>query len=134
MTAHKKRLRAPRALVIAGCMASLAAPTAASAMIPRADAPPPVRHENFAVLEHKAPVYVPPPYAPDSFAGGLNQPGVKSGAPSSPTSVVREVQTVDDDGDGTLAIVLAASALGITLCGTGFALIRVSRMQRGAVA
>jgi hypothetical protein len=45
------------------------------------------------------------------------------------STVVHEVRTVQSD-DHTLAIVLAAAALGIALCGTGYALTRVSTLQR----
>src|SRR6266516_3816815 len=63
MKAHKTRVRALRALVIAGCLASLAVPAAATAMPPRADPPTSVRHENAAA------------YVPDAFAGASDESG-----------------------------------------------------------
>lgn len=54
-------------------------------------------------------------------------PPAQTTAPAS--TVVHEVRTVQSD-DHTLAIVLAACALGIALCGTGYALTRVSTLQR----
>jgi hypothetical protein len=51
--------------------------------------------------------------------------------PSSVTNptVVHEIRTVSNYGGRTLAIVLAAAALGIALAGTGLALGRLSRLQ-----
>lgn len=49
---------------------------------------------------------------------------------SAPSQVVREVHTVTNDNEHTLAIVLAAAALGIALLGTGYALTRVALVQR----
>jgi len=36
--------------------------------------------------------------------------------------------------DDTLALVLTSSALGLALCGSGYAVIRVTRIQRGALS
>jgi hypothetical protein len=49
---------------------------------------------------------------------------------SASPQVVREVHTVTNDSEHTLAIVLAAAALGIALLGTGYALTRVALVQR----
>lgn len=61
-------------------------------------------------------------------------PSFKSDVPSSttstPSSIIHEIKTVTDHGDRTLPIVLAACALGIALCGTGFAAVRLTRIQR----
>ena len=53
-----------------------------------------------------------------------------SSAPAAqPTNtVVRVIQPSDDNH--TLAIVLAAAALGIALCGTGYAISRQALLQR----
>jgi hypothetical protein len=47
-----------------------------------------------------------------------------------PAAVTREIRTVTDNGDHTLAIVLAACALGIALCGTGYAAARLASLRR----
>jgi hypothetical protein len=49
---------------------------------------------------------------------------------AAPSEVVREVHTVTNDNEHTLAIVLASAALGIALLGTGYALTRVALVQR----
>jgi hypothetical protein len=64
-----------------------------------------------------------------------HQTDVQSSPPgSTPVSaspqVVREVHTVTNDNEHTLAIVLASAALGIALLGTGYALTRVALVQR----
>jgi hypothetical protein len=57
-----------------------------------------------------------------------------SSAPvSAPAQIVREVHTVTSGNDHTLAIVLAAAALGIALLGSGYALTRVALVQRRMV-
>jgi hypothetical protein len=48
----------------------------------------------------------------------------------STTSVTREVRTISGDDNSTLAIVLASSALGLALCGAGYATVRLTRIQR----
>lgn len=63
---------------------------------------------------------------------------VQSSPPSStpvsaPAQLVREVHTVTNGDDHTLAIVLAAAALGIALLGSGYALTRVALVQRRMV-
>ena len=136
MEPSKKRITLPRAVVAAGCIAAIAAPAGASAMsIP----PEPV----WQAPHHSAPA----PYVSDGFASGLNQvaPSDTSGArldhrglntskpaaPSSPvstTSITREVRTITDD-DSTLAIVLASTAIGLALCGIGYAAVHATRIR-----
>ena len=55
-----------------------------------------------------------------------------SSAPAAqPTNtVVREIRTVTSDDNHTLALVLAAVALGIALCGTAYAISRQALLQR----
>ena len=131
MKPHNKRVRSRRALAIAGCLASLAAPTAAVAMPLPAD--PPASTQSA------------PAYAPDAFAGGiasahsqkpadesgarLDHRGLRESTKPAPSVVVRETH-VTGNSDRTFAIALAASALGIALCASGYAVIRVWRMQR----
>jgi hypothetical protein len=203
MNAHKHRIKAPRALLVAGCLAALAGPSAAAATS-GAGAPwvdPPLRHTI---------AQAPAPYKSDAFAGGLVQPAVtpdsggakldhrglnasshhfylgstfvtdtqssardtaerpyalpagfktdvqssargtaehpyalpadfktdvQSSPPStatstSPGTVVREIRSIASDDGQTLAIALGAVALGIAISGSGYAVIRVQRMQR----
>jgi hypothetical protein len=186
MNSHKNRIRAPRALLVAGCLAALAGPSVAGATTgagtPWVD--PPLRHTI-------APAPAPAPYKSDAFAGGLVHPAVApddSGArldhrglnegsrefqlpkqfatdtqsssrgsvpqryalpaafktdvqssppttavSTSPRAVIREIHSVATDDGQTLAIVLGSVALGIAISGSGYALIRVQRMQRRAL-
>jgi hypothetical protein len=86
--------------------------------------------------------------APDIWASslashGTSQPSnVKTDIPAvvrasnagayveTPSSTVREIQTVVHDDSHTLAIALAGGALGMALCCAGYATIRLSRIQR----
>jgi hypothetical protein len=186
MNANKNRIRAPRALLVAGCLAALAGPSAAGASTgagtPWSD--PPLRHTI-------APAPAPAPYKSDAFVGGLTHPtaapdesgakldhrglnagshqfylgstfvtdtqssargtaersyalpaafktDVQSSPPSTavstaPRAVIREIHSVANDDGQTLAIVLAAVALGIAISSSGYAVIRVQRTQRRAL-
>jgi hypothetical protein len=53
---------------------------------------------------------------------------------SAPASVVTQIRTVVHDASRTLPIVLAACALGIALCGSGYTAYRLTRIQRRLVA
>ena len=164
MNAHKNRIRAPRALLVAGCLAALAGPSAAGATsasgTPWVD--PPLRHENAPVVtqdssgaqvDHRglnaAPrhYYLGSPFVTDtqsSARGTAERPyslpagfktDVQSSPPStatstSPGTVVREIRSFASDDGQTLAIALGAVALGIAISGSGYAVIRVQRMQR----
>jgi hypothetical protein len=135
-----KRIKMPRAVVTAGLLAALAVPTAASAMQPRADGATAVRHENGPG---------PAAYVSDAFAGGLANPAAQTPytlpasfqtdvpspdrASKPGSSITHEIRTVVHDGSRTLPIVLAAIALGIALCGTGFAVVRLTLIQRRAL-
>jgi hypothetical protein len=66
---------------------------------------------------------------PSSYKPEVQTPSSPTVA-SSPGSVIREIRTVTDDGSPTLAIVLAAIALAIALCGSAYAWVRLTRMQR----
>jgi hypothetical protein len=139
MEATKKRITMPRAVVVAGCLAAIAGPASASAM--------PIGPDAYQA----SPSSTAAPYVSDAYAGGLTQvrPSDTSGArldhrglqtpkpvaqPSpvtgSTTSVTREMPTISGDDNGTLAIVLASSALGLALCGAGYATVRLTRIQR----
>ena len=89
---------------------------------------------------------LPVAYVSDVFAGGLGNPTAQKpytlpasfktdvpspGRASKPgNSITHEIRTVVHDGSRTLPIVLAAIALGIALCGTGFAVVRLTLIQR----
>jgi hypothetical protein len=150
MKAHRKRIRLLKSLAIAGCTIGLAVPTMAAAMpadgpISRAVAQQTIYHPHGRPAS--APAYVPPAtFKTDTQSeGGVvgqrtfvlpsNHKGdvpsaTPAATPSTPSPVVREIRTVTRDGSHTLAIVLAAAALGIALCGTGLALGRLAQIQR----
>jgi hypothetical protein len=156
----KKRIRLVRALALAGAMGALAVPTAAMAMTPadipvRSEnsqqaqpyQPPSGFHTEAQVAPQKAqtfqlrrtfhtevqtaPQSVPRHnyQLPSSFKPEVQTPSSPTVA-SNPGSVVREIRTVTDDGSPTLAIVLAAIALAIALCGSAYAWVRLTRMER----
>jgi hypothetical protein len=52
---------------------------------------------------------------------------------TSPGTVVREIRSIGSDDGQTLAIALGAVALGIAISGSGYAVIRIQRMQRRAL-
>jgi hypothetical protein len=156
----KKRIRLVRALALAGAMGALAVPTAAMAMTPaeipvRSEnsqqaqpyQPPSGFHTEAQVAPQKAQSFqlrrtfhtevqtAPQPAVrhyyqlPSSFKPEVQTPSSPTVA-SNPGSVVREIRTVTDDGSPTLAIVLAAIALAIALCGSAYAWVRLTRMER----
>jgi hypothetical protein len=138
---HRKTLRS---LAVTGCvLASLATPTLAGATQPKPDiAPSTGAHYEGSVLvggnqsaKPAAPAISGAHYEGSVLVGGNQSAKVSTPAPSTSTKpaapklVVHELQTTDTS-DNTLAIVLASSALGLALCGSAFAVIRVTRMQR----
>jgi hypothetical protein len=151
MKVHRRRIRLIKGLALAGCAVGLAAPTVAGAMpvdgpiSAGRTAPVVVIHPHGRPVLPQAHYALPRSFKTDAqsdaagaasrtfFLSASHKADVPSSAPSqttAPTStVVREVRTVQSD-DHTLAIVLAAAALGIALCGTGYALSRVMVLQR----
>jgi hypothetical protein len=152
MKAHRRTRRAIRALALAGCATALALPSAAGArpidyhpVSPQTAAAiaatTPHPHGRPAAYAHsgaghyEGSTFVATnsqrPYTlPAGFKTDAQSPGA---APSStPTSsvVVREVRTVTEGSNHTLALVLASVALGIALCGSAYAVIRTTRIQR----
>lgn len=152
MKSHRRITRAVRALAVSGCLFAIALPASAGA---RPIDYHPVSQEVAAIAaaqsyhNHGRPAG----FAPSSGAryegsvlvggqsttaytppAGFHTDAQTNGKPtnSTPTSsvVVREVHTVSNGSDHTLAIVLASCALGIALCGTAFAVVRTSRLQR----
>jgi hypothetical protein len=138
-----KKIRKLRALAIAGSLSALAVPSSAMAR-PATDVYVPVRHENVTVTHYQLPSSFQPEvqtpaksnpiglrrYSPPSSFKPEVQTTVSPTATSAPSSIVHEIRTVTDDGSQTLAIVLAAIALAVALCGSAFAWFRLTRMQR----
>jgi hypothetical protein len=152
MKAHSRIRKALLALALSGCLSALALPATAGA---RPIIWQPVSQQTSAPQAPVPTMYHlhgrPALYAVG--AHGLNVPGTDNGsggsayklpagfatdtqttAPASstqtPSVVVREVHNAPSDNDHTLAIVLASAALAIALCGTAYAMIRTSRIQR----
>jgi hypothetical protein len=137
MKAQTPAKRALSALTIVGCVCALALPAAAGArpILDHAIAHPALTpaasyhpHGRPAAYAGSAAAYtLPDGFSTDAQSGG---PATTTGNPS---IVVREVHTVTNGADHTLAIVLASAALGIALCGSGYAVFRTTRLQRRAV-
>ena len=155
----KMRIRVLRALAIAGSMSALAVPTAAMASPTDGVPSQPIRHENAAPYQppssfhpevqtttreytlpsgfHSEAQTQSRPIAERSFALPASfkpevQNPVSPVSASNPPSIVREIRTVTDDGNPTLALVLAAIALAVALCGTAYVLVRQNRVERGS--
>ena len=159
MKSHSKRIRALRRLALTASLAALAAPSAASAMLPNDTG---FRHEN----QQQSQQYTPPSnfrtevqtpaqspvkhafvlsrsYSPEVQTQAPAQSPVthaialrRSYSPEAPATatpgptVIRQIETVSDDSGRTLAIVLSAIALAVALGSLGYAAIRMTRMQR----
>jgi hypothetical protein len=146
MKSYTKRIRVLRRLAIASCLAALAVPMSASAMVPNDVG---VRHENAqqSQSQPQSQWSLPSRFrteaqtaAPASQQFKLRRnftPEVQTQAPphaSVPApSVIREIQTVSDDSGRTLALVLAAIALAVALGSLGYATIRMTQIQRREV-
>jgi uncharacterized protein HemX len=133
----KHKIRALRALAIAGSMSALVVPSAASAMLPRDAVQQPSTQQSYQLpSQFRTEVQTPssttsakPFQLRASFHPEVQTPSSPTVA-SNPGSVIREIRTVTDDGSPTLAIVLAAIALGIALGGSSYGWVRLTRMQR----
>jgi hypothetical protein len=153
MNSNNMRIRMPRAVVAAGLVAAVAAPSAVmakpigwdnvaqryenSAQAPDAVAravanKPYVLPSSFhSEVTTAARVPVKQPYAlPSDFQSEAHHSAPPASTSSNPSVIVREVRNVTQADSHTLAIVLASVALGIALCGTGYALVRLSLIQR----
>ena len=135
MKFHRRRIRLLKGLALAGCTLGLAVPSVAGAMpvdgpITRPhQAQPPASYTLPSGFQTDAqsqgsfsrtPHYV----LPSSHKVDVPSPN----STATPSPVVREVQT--HEGSRTLAIVLAACALGVALFGTAYAIARVTLVQR----
>ncbi len=67
---------------------------------------------------------------PAGFHTDAQTNGKPTTTSGSPNVIVRTIHTVSNGPDHTLAIVLASCALGIALCGSGYAVARTARLQR----
>ncbi len=138
MKAQTPPKRALSALTIVGCICALALPAAAGA---RPIADPPLAHSALTPSASYHPHGRPAAYAgsaaaytlPDGFSTDTQSATPATIATGTPSVVVREIHSVTNGSDHTLAIVLASAALGIALCGSGYALIRTTRLQRRVV-
>ena len=70
---------------------------------------------------------------PAGFTTDAQTNGTPSTTAQTPSVVVRELHTITSGSNHTLALVLASAALGIALCGTAYAVIRTTRIQRRLV-
>ena len=144
----RRHFKAARTLAVTGCvLASLATPTLAGAMQPKPDAAPSTgAHYEGSVLVGGSQSTKAVSAAPSgahyegSVLVGANAPA-KPATPSpsarinpGPTSLVVHQVKSTSPSDDTFAIVLASTALGLALCGSGFAVIRVTRIQRSALS
>jgi hypothetical protein len=138
MKAHRRYRRALRTLALAGCVTALALPAAAGA---RPIDYHPLSPQAAAALaaSNSAHPHGRPAASADNGSGyqlpsGFSTDAQTSGAPpttaQTPSVVVREVHTVTNGSNRTLALVLASAALGIALCASAYAVFRVSRIQR----
>jgi hypothetical protein len=144
MKSRIRHTRAIRSLALTGCViASLATPTLAGAVQVKPDTLPSAgAHYEGSVLvggDQSANVAAPAPsgarYEGSVLVGAAQSAKVPTAPPPvtatpAPTTAVVHQQVTSSDSDRTLAIALASAALGIALCGSAFAIIRVTRMQR----
>jgi hypothetical protein len=158
MKARHKRIRVFRRLAIAGCLAGLAVPTTAGAMLPT-DVPyhpaaaqsqqpysppaqfrtevqtpnlpysPPARFRTEVQTPNRAPVEKSTFQLRRTFHPEVQTQPSPASSTSSPT-VIRQIETVSSDSGRTLAVVLASIALAIALCGLAYTTIRVAKVQR----
>ncbi len=117
-------------LVLGGCVSALALPTAAVAQ-PR-DYQPAAASPAPPTLHH--PHGRPAAFAASTITAGTGQQADAvrhaTGSVPAPSVIVREVHTITQGSDHTLALVLASAALGVALCGSAFAVVRTARIQR----
>jgi hypothetical protein len=137
---------------LVGCICALALPAAAGARpiiyqpvshltaTTSTPEPPTAYHPHgrpsaYSALDEPSSGKVVPPASytlPAGFHTDAQTTGKAPTTSTAPSVVVREVHTVTNGSDHTLAIVLASCALGIALLGTAFAVSRTSRLQRRA--
>jgi hypothetical protein len=147
MKAHTRIRRAVRALALTGCLsAALAAPTIAGAVpingggeVVPVNSYHPHGHPDAAALG-KAQYTLPHGFQSDAGSATRQfslpssfRTDAQTKSPAVTTVPAAQTPVLRSDSDHTLAIVLASAALGIALCGTGYAALRVTRIQRRLV-
>jgi hypothetical protein len=144
MKSHINRIRVIRRLALTtGCLAALALPAGASAMLPDGR---PVRDQQQQQQQqytlpsswHSEVQTGAPQQSVSSFALHKGfRPEVQTQSPASASApsptVIRQIETVTDDSGKTLAIVLASIALAIALGSLAYATIRMTQLQRRGV-
>jgi len=158
MKAHRRTRNALRALALAGCASALVLPSVAGARpvdqsvaAPAAPSTSYHRHGRPAAFATAGTTGYPLPAGfktdaqssgqastagtagyqlPTDFSTDAQSGGSVSTAAQAPSVVVREIRTVTNGSDHTLALVLASAALGIALCGSAYAVFRTTRIQR----
>jgi hypothetical protein len=144
MKAHRRITRAIRALAVTGCFAALALPASAGA---RPIGYHPVSEQVKAIAaaqayhNHGRPAAFAGDQSQYTLPAGFHSDGAGSGykpvasttTTTQPASVVVREFHSTTGGDHTLAIVLASAALGIALCGFGYAVVRTTRLKRSLV-
>lgn len=156
MKSHINRIRVIRRLALTtGCLAALAVPAGASAMLP--DGRPqqqPQKAQQYSLpsgfhseVQTGAQQYkLPSSWRSEVQTGAPQQsvnqfalrkgfrPEVRTQSPANGTApsptVIRQIETVPVDSSQTLAIVLAAIAMAIALGSLAYATIRVTQVQR----
>lgn len=134
MKSHSKRIRLLRRLAIAGCLAALAVPAGASAR-PLSESSGSEQAQytlpsGFHTDARTQPTQNPgrPFVLPSGFKSDVQTSPPQASAPT--PSIVRQIETVTDDGGRTLAIVLAAVALAVALCSLAYTTLRGPQIQR----
>ena len=159
MKAHRRIRRALHTLALTGCVSALALPAVASARPIDYHPLSPQVAAAIASSNHVHPHGRPAAFAatgssayrqpagfttdaqtnatpssayrqPAGFTTDAQTNGTPSTTAQAPSVVVREIHTITSGSNHTLALVLASAALGIALCGSAYAVIRTSRIQR----
>jgi hypothetical protein len=133
----KQKIRVLRVLAIAGSMSALVVPSAVArpaTEVPYRAENAPTTHQPYQLpagfkteVQKSNAAQQQPFHLPSHFRPEVQTPSSPTVA-SNPGSV--EIRTVTDDGNPTLAIVLASIALAVALCGAAYAWVRLGRMQR----
>ncbi len=159
MRTYRKWRRTVRAVALAGCLSALALPAVAGAMPIRDGAyvaaddssqpytlPLSFKTDVQSGAPAETPYTLPASFKSDVQSGAPSEQAFTlpasfrsevtsppQSAPASAPVLVHDVRTVHNYDGRTLAIVLASVALGIALCGTGWAAVRLTQMQRRAI-
>jgi hypothetical protein len=159
MKFHQKRIRRLRRLALAGCLIAAIAPASASAMLPDRgpDRVQPQSQQYNLPSNFRTEVQTAAPQSQQYNLPSNFRTEVQTAAPQSTTvhafvlhrgfrpevqtstpavasnpgpSIVRQIETVNDNSGRTLAIVLASVALAIALASLCYASIRIARVSR----